>query len=67
MSATEIQICLQELECGRMVASLEEFASDSAYVAGVDEAIVATRHFYVGAVVTEIATLRAELSAPLQG
>jgi hypothetical protein len=67
MSATELHIYLQELETERMVASLEGFINDSAYMADLHHEITETRHVYVGAVVTEIATLRAELSAPLRG
>jgi hypothetical protein len=36
-------------------------------MADLDEEIAATRHAYVVAAVTEIAVLRAELSAPLVG
>jgi hypothetical protein len=61
MSATEIQIYLQELESERIAASLEDFASDAAYVGDLEEEIAQTRHMYAGAVVTEIASLRAQL------
>jgi hypothetical protein len=67
MSATELHIHLRELESERMVASLEGFVSDSAYMADLHQEITETRHVYMGAVVTEIASLRAVLSAPLQG
>ena len=67
MSATELQVYLQELESERMAAALEGFVRDSAYMADLDDEIAETLHVYVGAVVTEIATLRAELSAPLRG
>lgn len=36
-------------------------------MAGLDEEIAATRHAYVGAALTEIATLRAQLSGPQLG
>jgi hypothetical protein len=67
MSAIEIQIHLQELESERVLASLEGLASDPAYMADLVEEIVVTRQAYVGAAVTEIATLRAQLSGPQVG
>jgi hypothetical protein len=67
MSAIEIQIHLQELESERVLASLEGLASDPAYMADLVEEIVATRQAYLGAAVTEIATLRAQLSGPQVG
>lgn len=38
-----------------------------AYEADLDDEIIAMRSAYIGAAVTEIASLRAELSGPLQG
>jgi hypothetical protein len=67
MSAIEMQSQLRELESKRALASIEGLQSDSAYMADLDGQIAATRNAYVGAAVTEIATLRAELSGPQLG
>ena len=67
MSAIEMQTHLKELEAERLLAGLEGLTSDSPYMADLDDEIVATRVAYVCAAVTEIATLRAELSGPQVG
>ena len=67
MSASEIQPRLSELESERMLASLEGLTNDPAYMADLTVEIAAARHAYVGAAVTEIASLRAELSGQLLG
>jgi hypothetical protein len=67
MSAIEMQIQLQELQTERALASIEGLQGDSAYMADLDDEIAMVRHAYVAAAVTEIATLRAELSGPQQG
>ena len=67
MSATEIQGRLSALEAERMLASLHGLTNDPAYMADLTEEITAARHAYTGAAVTEIASLRAELSGPLLG
>jgi hypothetical protein len=67
MFATEMHIHLQELHVERALASIEGLASNSAYMADLDQEIAATRSAYVGAAVTEIATLRAQLSGPQVG
>jgi hypothetical protein len=51
----------------RALASIERLAEDSAYMADLEGEIEATTRAYVGAAVTEIATLRAELSGPQVG
>ena len=66
-SATEIQTHLLELHAERAFASIEGLALDAAYQADLDVEIEATTSAYVGAAVTEIATLRAELSGPQVG
>jgi hypothetical protein len=63
MSALEVQDHLSELLIERALASSAGLAGDGAYMADLEDEIVATRHAYVGAAVIEIATLRAELSA----
>ena len=65
--ALEIYNHLKELRAERALASIEDLASDSAYMADLDGEIEATTRAYVGAAVTEIATLRAELSGPQVG
>jgi hypothetical protein len=63
----EIQLRLKELQVESALALIEGLASDSAYMADLREEIAAESHAYVGAAVTEIATLRAQLSAPQAG
>ena len=66
-TTTDIHQRLEELESERMLASLIGLAADEAYLADLHKEIDATRDAYVGAAVTEIASLRAELSGPLYG
>jgi hypothetical protein len=66
-SAIEIHTHLLELQAERALASIEGLALTPAYMADLDEEIDATTHAYVGVAVTEIATLRAELSGPQVG
>jgi hypothetical protein len=65
--AIEMRSHLQELQAERAQALIKGLESSCAYMAVLDEVIAATRHAYVGAAVTEIATLRAELSGPQLG
>jgi hypothetical protein len=67
MSAIEIHTHLRELEAERALASIEGLMVNSPYVADLDGEIEATTRAYVGAAVTEIATLRAQLSGPQVG
>jgi hypothetical protein len=67
MSAIEMQIHLHELQAERALASIEGLASQRAYMLDLDNEITATREAYIAAAVTEIATLRAELSGPQTG
>jgi len=67
MTAIEMQNHLQDLEAERALASIEGLAHDPAYMADLPDEIEVTRHAYVGAAVTEIAVLRAELSGALLG
>jgi hypothetical protein len=67
LTAIEIHTHLLELEAERALASIEGLAVNSAYMADLDGEIEATTSAYVGAAVTEIATLRAELSGPQVG
>jgi hypothetical protein len=67
MSAADLHNQIQELESERMLASLEGLSTDPAYMTDLADELGATRHAYVGAAVTELATLRAELSGPQLG
>jgi hypothetical protein len=67
MSAIEIHTHLLELQAERALASIDGLAVDSVYMADLDGEIEATARIYVGAAVTEIATLLAELSGPQVG
>ena len=67
MSAIEMHTQLQELQAERALASLEGLANHDAYLADLGHEIAVARHAYVGAAVTEIATLRAQLSGPQVG
>ena len=67
LSAIEIHTHLLELQAERALASIEGIAVNSVYLADLDGEIEAAARAYVGAAVTEIATLRAELSGPQVG
>ena len=67
MSAIEIHDHLQQLHAERALALIEGLEGNAAYMADLDDEIAATRFAYVGAAVTEIASLRAELSGPQLG
>jgi hypothetical protein len=67
MSAIEMHTQLQELRTERALASLEGLPDNMAYMTDLDEEIAITSHAFVGAAVTEIATLRAQLSGPQVG
>jgi hypothetical protein len=67
LTTTDIQQRLDELESERMLASLVGLAADQAYMSDLRNEIDATREAFVGAAVTEIATLRGQLSGPLFG
>ena len=66
-TTTDIQQRLEELESERMLASLVGLSADPAYMSDLRSEIDATRDAYVGAAVTEIASLRGQLSGPLYG
>jgi hypothetical protein len=67
MTALEIQTDLQRLQAERALASAEVLGMDATYLADLDEEIAATVVAYVATAVTEIATLRAELSGAQLG
>jgi hypothetical protein len=66
-TASEIRGHLTQLQAERALALSAGMAEVDAYVADLDEEIEATRQLYVSSAVTEIATLRAELSGPQVG
>jgi len=67
MNAVEIRDHLVELEAERALAITRGLSKVETYMADLDEEIAATRQLYVASAVTEIATLRAELSGALLG
>jgi hypothetical protein len=67
MTTQQMHLHLQELQAERALASLEGLTRNTAYMTSLDDEIAATRNAYVGAAVTEIATLRAQLSGPQEG
>jgi hypothetical protein len=67
VSAVQIQDELRLLYIERALAELEGLASDRGYMADLLDDIESTKGAFTGAVVTEIATLRAEMGSPLHG
>jgi hypothetical protein len=67
MFAMQMKNHLRELQTERALASIEGLSNDSAYMSDLEDEIAATRSAYVAAAVTEIATLRAQLSGPQLG
>ncbi|MBJ7521255.1 MAG: hypothetical protein JHC84_16255 [Solirubrobacteraceae bacterium] len=65
-AAADLREHLEDLVAERAIAYLEGL-NDPGYEADLDDEIIATRSAYVGAAVTEIASLRAQLSGALQG
>jgi hypothetical protein len=61
MLAIEMQIRLKELHAERLLAWSQGLAANATYMADVEDEIAELSDAYVGAAVTEIATLRAEL------
>ncbi len=66
-TAVDLHARLELLLLERALAAVEGLAADPAYMADLDDEITATRRAYAGTAITEIATLRAQLSGPLQG
>jgi hypothetical protein len=67
MTALEALSHLTKLEAERALARLTQLGGVRAYMADLEEEIVECRVVYVGAAVTEIASLRAELFGPQLG
>jgi len=66
-TATDVKRHLDLLHEERRLAIEIGLAADGAYMADLDEEIAACKAAYVGAAVTEIASIRAELSGALLG
>ena len=67
MTAAEVRGHLLQLEAERALAIDTGLAEVRPYMADLDEEIEFCRQLFVAYAVTEIATLRAELSAPQTG
>jgi hypothetical protein len=65
--AAELKDHLMQLHAERALASLEGLGANTAYTSDLNDDLTAAHHAYVGAAVTEIATLRAELFGPQVG
>ena len=66
-SAADLKGRLQLLEMERAATAFHGLDADGAFMADLLEELEATRSACVGAAVTEIASLRAALDAPLVG
>ena len=62
MSAHDMQVHLWRLAAERLDAAEENFSADGLYMRELDGDLAAARDAFVGLAVTEIATLRGELS-----
>jgi hypothetical protein len=67
MYATEVRQHLMLLGEERVLAQEAGLAHDPAYMADLEDEIATFRSAYMGAVITEIAMLRARLDGPLEG
>jgi hypothetical protein len=67
MTATDARIQLQRLEAERLDAVEAGLGENALYMDDLHNDIAASRALYIGLAVTEIATLRAQLSGPQVG
>ena len=67
MLTIEIQMRLKEVQAERLLAASEGLAANALYMADLEDEIAELSTAYVGAAVTEIATLRSALSGPQVG
>jgi len=67
MTTFELRDHLLALSVERSTAALVGLGDNEAYMHDLHEEIEAARHAYIGAAVTEIASLRAQLGAPQVG
>jgi hypothetical protein len=65
--SAELQERMTRLESERALAALTGLTDDAAYMADLQADIVAASAAYVGVAVTEIASLRGQLSGRLHG
>ena len=66
-AAADMRNELERLMAERTFAAASDLSDNDAYMTDLEEELEATEHAYVGLAVTEIASLRAELSGPLLG
>jgi hypothetical protein len=67
VTAAEARAHLAELESERALALVTDLAENGLYMLELTDELAVWRHHYVAAAVTEIATLRAELSGANTG
>ena len=67
MTATNARTKLQRLQAERLDAVEAGLGDNALYMNDLQNDIEASRALYIGLAVTEIAVLRAQLSAPQQG
>jgi hypothetical protein len=65
--ALDLKSHLAQLHAERALASLEGLGGNSTYISDLEDDLAAAHYAYVGAAVTEIATLQAELFGPQFG
>jgi hypothetical protein len=67
MTATDARTRLQRLQAERLDAFEAGLGANTLYMTDLENDIAASHALYVGLAVTEIASLRAQLDAPLVG
>lgn len=67
MSAYDIRLQLGRLTAERLDAVEAGLGDNAVYMRELEDDLLATRQAYIGLAVTEIATLRAQLSGPQVG
>jgi hypothetical protein len=67
MTATDARIALQQLQAEKIEAVEAGLGDNRLYMVDLEHDIDAARAVYVGLAVTEIASLRAQLSGPQTG
>jgi hypothetical protein len=67
MTATDARLQLRQLQVERLEAVDLGLGANAAYMASLESDIASSREAYVGLAVTEIATLRAQLSGAQLG
>jgi len=63
----DLRVRLAELQAERAMVAMTPLAHNAAYMTDLETELAGVEAAYVGAVVTEIASLRAQLDQPLQG